>query len=56
MVMVDRMEPMFQEHPASMANREASMVRVERMVLLEVENEVGHDDKDEEDSDNAGSR
>jgi hypothetical protein len=54
--MVDRMEPMFQEHPASMADREASMVRVERVVLFKVENEVGHDDKDEEDSDNGDSR
>jgi hypothetical protein len=56
MVMVDRMETMFQEHPASMADREASMVRVERVVLFEVENEAGYDDEDEEDSDNAGSR
>jgi predicted protein tyrosine phosphatase len=52
---VDRVEPMFQEHTASMANREASVVRMERVVLLEVENEVGHDDEDYEDSGKAGS-
>jgi hypothetical protein len=53
---VDRVEPMFQEHAASMADREASVVRVERVVLLEVENEVGHDDEDEEDSGAAGTQ
>jgi hypothetical protein len=47
---------MFQEHVASMADREVSMVHVERVVLLEVENEVGHDDEDGEDSGNAGSQ
>jgi hypothetical protein len=39
-----------------MSDREASVVRVERVVLLEVENEVGHDDEDGENSGNAGSR
>jgi hypothetical protein len=48
--------PCFQEHAASMADREASVVRVEQVVLLEVENEVEHDDEDGEDSGNAGSR
>jgi hypothetical protein len=38
--MVDRVEPMFREHAAGMADREASVVRLERVVLLEVENEV----------------
>jgi hypothetical protein len=52
---VDRVEPIFQEHATSMADREASVVRVEWVVLLEVENEVGHDDEDGEDSGNAGS-
>jgi hypothetical protein len=56
LVVVDQVEPMFQEHAASMADREASVVRVERVVLLEVENEVGHDDEDGEDSGNAGSQ
>ena len=39
--MVDRMEPVFREHEADMADREATMVHVERMGLLEVEDEVG---------------
>jgi hypothetical protein len=39
-----------------MADREASVVRVERVVLLEMENEVGHADEDAEDPGNAGSR
>jgi hypothetical protein len=56
LAVVDRVEPMFQEHAASMADREASVVCVERVVLLEVENEVGHDNEDGEDSGNAGSR
>jgi hypothetical protein len=33
---------MFREHVVGMADREASVVRVERVVLLEMENEVGH--------------
>jgi hypothetical protein len=53
---VDRVVPMFQEHAAGTADQEASMVRVERVVLLKVENEVGHADEDAEDSGNAGSR
>jgi hypothetical protein len=52
---VDRVGPMFREH-AGMADREASVVRVERVVLLEVENEVGHADEGAKDSGNAGSR
>jgi hypothetical protein len=47
---VDQVETMFQEHATSMADWEASVVRVERVVLLEVENKVGHDDEDGEDS------
>jgi hypothetical protein len=39
-----------------MAEREASVVRVERVVLLEMENEVGHADENAEDSGHAGSR
>jgi hypothetical protein len=39
-----------------MADKEASVVRLERVVLLEVENEVGHADEDVEDSGGAGSR
>ena len=39
--MVDRMEPVFREHAADMVDREATMVHVERVVLLEVEDEVG---------------
>jgi hypothetical protein len=39
-----------------MADREASVVRLERVVLLEVENKVGHADEDAEDSGDAGSR
>jgi hypothetical protein len=35
---------MFREHAAGMADREASVVRVERVVLLEVENKDGHAD------------
>jgi hypothetical protein len=53
---VDRVVPMFREHAADMADREASVVRLERVVLLKVENEVGHADGDAEDSGNAGSR
>jgi hypothetical protein len=41
---VDRVVPMFREHAAGMADREASVVRVERVVLLELENEDGHAD------------
>ena len=39
--MVDRMEPTVREHTADMADWEATMVHVERMGLLEVEDEVG---------------
>jgi hypothetical protein len=39
-----------------MADREASVVRVERVVLLEMENKVGHADQDAEDSSDSGSR
>ena len=39
--MVDRMGPVVREHAADMADREATMVHVERMGLLEVEDEVG---------------
>jgi hypothetical protein len=39
-----------------MADREASVVRLERVVLLEVENEVGHADEGAKDSSDAGSR
>ena len=41
--MVDRIEPLFREHAvdmADMADQEATMVHVERMGLLEVEDEV----------------
>ena len=38
--MVDQMEPVFREHAANMADREATMVLVERAGLLEVEDEV----------------
>jgi sirohydrochlorin ferrochelatase len=41
---VDQVVPMFQEHAADMADREASVVRLERVVLLELENEDGHAD------------
>ena len=34
------MEPVFREHAADMADREATMVLVERTGLLEVEDEV----------------
>ena len=34
------MEPLFREHAVNMADREATMVHVERMGLLEVEDEV----------------
>jgi aminoglycoside N3'-acetyltransferase len=44
LAVVDRVEPIFQEHAASMADREASVLYVERVVLLELENEVGHDE------------
>jgi hypothetical protein len=39
-----------------MADRAASVVRVERVVLLEVKNKVGHADEDAEDPSNAGNR
>jgi hypothetical protein len=39
-----------------MADREASVVRVERVVLLEVENKVGRVGESAEDSSDAGSR
>ena len=37
---VDRMEPTVREHMADVADREATVVHVERMGLLEVEDEV----------------
>ena len=39
--MVDQMELTVREHTADMADWEATMVHVERMGLLEVEDEVG---------------
>ena len=39
--MVDRMEPTLREHTEDMEDREATVVHVERMRLLEVEDEVG---------------
>jgi hypothetical protein len=41
----DRVEPMFRGHAAGTTDREASVVRVERVVLLEVEDESGRTDK-----------
>ena len=38
--MVDQMEPMVRGHAVDMVDREATMVRVERMGMLEVEDEV----------------
>jgi hypothetical protein len=38
-----------------MADREVSMVHVERVVLLEMENEVGHADEGAEDSSDSSS-
>ena len=37
---VDRMEPTVREHTTDMVDREATVVHVERMGLLEVEDEV----------------
>ena len=37
---MDRMEPVFREHAANIADREATIVHVERTGLLEVEDEV----------------
>ena len=39
--MVHQMEPTVREHTADMADREATVVHVERMGLLEVEDKVG---------------
>ena len=39
--MVDRMEPMVRGHVADMVDREATMVRMGRMGMLEMEDEVG---------------
>ena len=47
---VDRMEPTVRDHLAEMVDREATVVRVEGVVLLEVEDEVGQVDEDAKDS------
>ena len=47
---VDRMEPTVRDHTAKMVDREATVVRVERVGLLEVEDEVGQVDEDAKDS------
>ena len=39
--MVDRMEPIVRDHATDTVDREATVVRVERMGMLEGEDEVG---------------
>ena len=41
--MVDRIDPTVREHTADMADRETTVVHVERMGLLKVEDEVDED-------------
>jgi hypothetical protein len=48
--MVDRMEPKVRDHSTEMVNREETVVRVEGVVLLEVEDEAGQADEDAKDS------
>ena len=43
--MVDQMELVFREHVVDMVGREATVVHVERVGLLEVEDEVGQVDE-----------
>ena len=47
---VDGIEPTVRDHTAEMVDREATTVRVERVGLLEVEDEVGQVDEDAKDS------
>ena len=44
------MEPAVRDHTAEMVDREATVVRVERVGLLEVEDKVGQVDEDAKDS------
>jgi hypothetical protein len=53
---VDRVEPILRKYAASTADQEALVVRVERVVLLEMENEAWHADGDAEDPGKARSR
>ena len=48
--MADRREPAVRDYTVEMVDREATVVRVERVGLLEVEDEVGKVDKDTKDS------
>ena len=50
------MEPVFREHAADMADREATMVLVERTGLLEVEDEVEQSRQGAKDSVNRHGR
>ena len=47
---LDRMEPTVRDHSAEMVDREATVVRVDRVVLLEVEDKVGKVDEEAKDS------
>ena len=47
---VDRMEPTVRDHSAEMVNREAEAVRMDGVVLLEVEDKTGRAHKDAKDS------
>ena len=44
--MVDRVEPMVREHAADTLDRETTVVHLERMGMLEVEDEVDEDAKE----------
>ena len=47
---VDRMEPTVRDHSAEMVDREATVVRMDGVGLLEVEDEAGQADEDAKDS------
>jgi hypothetical protein len=48
--MVDQMELTVRDRSTEMVDQEATVVQVERVVLLEVEDEAGQADKDAKDS------